>query len=423
MKNKIKLSKWQEDFLLNDFDAPLKIACTGISSGKSYALSMWIVMQCLKKPKLRGIIIAQSYRALTLVLIQEIKNRAVEFNINIKHNKSSNEIVFPNGSVLYAFSAENPDAVLGLSEIDILCIDESAYCCEEIYNNARDRQRASRYRPMVRLISSPNSIGAVQNWYTNICKRYPNKVIHATAFDNPFTSKEFKAELKERYIEGSNIYKQQVLGEILDTDAADALIRIDDFIKVRPNYKSDNYYVGIDASGTGKDNWCIVLRNDYEIINISKINMADTSKILSHVMKIEEKYNIKSISIDISGGYGNSIFEALTRTRKNIIGINFGEKATDSIYSNIRTEMYSDLAKSLRNGFYINDNELIEELRAQRVFINDYGRLCLKKKQFVKDIIGRSPDIADALALTFNKKEFSQPFISDYNYLQNIDTI
>lgn len=416
-----QLSRWQQDFL-NRFNDDFVIACTAISAGKTRIVAIWTILQCIKKPGIRGIVIAQTYKSLDLVLMRELKKICAGWKISYRLNNSKMEMTFSNGSVLYGFSNENPDAVLGLTEISLLVIDEASYCCREIYDNARDRMRCGKYSPVVRLISSPNN-GESSNYFIELCKKYPDKLIKATAFDNPFTPKKFKDELKERYIEGSNIYKQQVLGEILDTDAADALIRLDDFIKVRPNINSDNYYLGIDASGTGKDNWCIVLRNDNEIVNISKINMADTSKILSHVMKIEDRYALKSISIDISGGYGNSIFEALLRTRKNVIGINFGEKASDSIYSNIRTEMYSELSKAIREGFYINDNELIEELRAQRVYINDYGRLCLKKKQFVKEIIGRSPDIADALALTFNKKEFSSPIISDYRFLENLDTI
>ena len=85
--------------------------------------------------------------------------------------------------------------------------------------------------------------------------------------------------------------------------------------------------------------------------------------------------------------------------------------------------MYSKMAEAIRNGFFVNDKDLIEELRAQRIYINDKGKLSLKKKDFVKAIIGRSPDFSDALALTFNNKEFSKPVISDYTYLQNLDTI
>lgn len=51
---KKQLSKWQKSFILDGFDDPLRIAITGIGSGKSYALSLWIVLQCIKKPELEA---------------------------------------------------------------------------------------------------------------------------------------------------------------------------------------------------------------------------------------------------------------------------------------------------------------------------------------------------------------------------------
>ena len=422
MTSQNKISKWQAKFLRR-FDDDLLIACTAISAGKSRVTAIWTIRQCIEKPGIRGIVIAQSYRALDLVLMQEIKSLCNLWHIKYEYNGQRRELKFKNGSVIYGFSSENPDAILGLSEISLLIIDEASYCCRQIYDNARDRMRGGKYPSMVRLISSPNN-NANSNFFIELCKKYPEKVIRATAFDNPFTKKKYKKELVERYVEGTNIYRQQVLGEILDTDAEDALIKNEDFVRTPQLNYSDKYYLGIDCSGTGKDNWALILRDEYKILNISKINMADISKIVSHVMKIEEKYKLQSISIDITGGYGNGIFESLIRTRNNIIGINFGEKATDDdIYVNIRTEMYSKMAEAIRNGFFVNDKDLIEELRAQRIYINDKGKLSLKKKDFVKAIIGRSPDFSDALALTFNNKEFSKPVISDYTYLQNLDTI
>lgn len=49
------ISHWQKRFAIDEFDSHLRIACTGISAGKSYALSIWIVLQMLKNPGIRGI--------------------------------------------------------------------------------------------------------------------------------------------------------------------------------------------------------------------------------------------------------------------------------------------------------------------------------------------------------------------------------
>ena len=230
-----RISKWQQDFVFNRFDDDLAIAQTAISAGKTAALAMWIVLQCCKKPGIRGIIVAQTYKALTKVLISEIEGFCSYSHIPYKFNQGSMEIHFDNGSKLFAYSAENPNAVLGLSEISLLAIDEAAYCKEEIYNYSRDRMRGGKYKPMVRLISSPCTLGRVENWFSTIVKKYPDKVVRATYLDNPFTEPSYKRELEERYVIGSNLFRQQCLGEIFDADVASQIIMRNQFPSSKSN--------------------------------------------------------------------------------------------------------------------------------------------------------------------------------------------
>ena len=359
---------------------------------------MWIVLQCIKKPGLRGIIIAQSYRALTLVLIREIKNRCAEFGIAVKHNKSNNEIQFANGSVLFAFSAESPDMVLGLTEIDMLCIDEAAYCNEEIYNNARDRQRGSKYSTMVRLISSPNSTERIQNWFSALCKKYPECVIRATALDNPFTDDKFKDGLKERYGEGTNMYRQQVLGEILDADVASQIIFRNEF----PVSKSGDFeprYFGYDASGLGADTDQFVVVDRCGMVESVSRQTANTYEKTDIVTGLYEKYRIGNGNADGTGGYSAGVCDMVNTKGYTLNSVNFAQKAYDDVkYPNARTEMYLELARAVKDGFYV-DDDVKEEMLAQSVFINNRGQLQLMPKEDVKKILGHSPDKADAVAL------------------------
>lgn len=393
-----KLSKWQKSFILDGFDDPLRIAITGIGSGKSYSLSLWIILQCIKKPGIRGIMIAQNYRALTLVLIREIKNRCAEFGIKFNHNKGNNEIKFENGSVLYGFTAEAPDAILGLTEMDMLTMDEAAYCNEEIYNNAKDRLRGGKYKPMTRLISSPNSTDRVQNWFSAICKKYPECVIHATSLDNPFTSEEFKAELKERYVEGSPIYRQQVMGEILDMDIASQIIFRHEF----PNKKQrdgEKFWMGYDASGLGSDTDQFVVIDKYGMVDVEQRTVSDTFEKADIVKKYFDKYSIKTAYADGTGGYSQGVIDVCNSKNIKITGINFAQKAFDEEnYYNARCEMYLEAAKAIKAGFWVDDT-VREEMLAQEVFINNKGMQQLLPKEDVKKILGHSPDRCDALVL------------------------
>ena len=392
-----QLSKWQKKFL-ERFDDPLVIACTAISAGKTRILATWLVLQCLKKPEIRGIIIAQNYKALTKVLIYEIMGFAAQIGVNIDWNKSSQELHFDNGSVLFCYSSENPSSLLGLSEIAILAIDEAAYCCEEIYNYAKDRMRGSRYAPMTRLISSPSTLDKVQNWFSKVVKDHPEDVIHATYRDNPFTSEEFKKELEERYVIGSNLFRQQCLGEIFDTDVASQIIFRHEFpLEKRADGKE--FWFGMDASGVGTDSDMYAIVDKYGMVDYIERIEAKTQEKAGIVSKLYEKYEVKFGNIDMTGGYGQGVYDLSTDKKLMVGGVNFAQKAINfEKYPNARTEIYLELAKAIKEGFWVND-KVKEEMLAQAMFINNRGQGQLVPKDEVKKILGHSPDLCDAVAL------------------------
>jgi len=83
----------------------------------------------------------------------------------------------------------------------------------------------------------------------------------------------------------------------------------------------------------------------------------------------------------------------------------FAGKANDVCYSNKRAEMYFNLGKAIRNGLYISDKDLKEELLNTRFLLDKSDRYLLVPKEEIKLILNRSPDTADALALTFCEED------------------
>lgn len=394
---KPEISPWQRDYIFDRFDDDLAIACCGVGSGKSAALAMWIVLQCCKKPGIRCIMVAQDYSALQKALIREIQVFCewAHIDYQMQHNK---EIHFPNGSHVFGYSAENPTSVLGLSEIALLAIDEAAYIPEEMYNFCRDRMRGSKYKSMVRLISSPNSLTKVQNWFSKLVKKYPSKVVYASSLDNRFTDDAYKQELKERYIEGTNLYNQQVMGQIVDSDVASQIVMRNMFSNSSQG-SGNEYFLGYDASGLGADKDVMVVINRCGIVEVKEFLEADTFTKAQAINELYEKYKIKNACADATGGYSMGVLDVLKS--KNIIvnGVNFAQKAYSEDYPNARTEMYMELAKSIRNGLYIPQDNIREEILAQQVVINNKGQQALAPKELIKKQLGHSPDHSDALAL------------------------
>ena len=418
-EGKPELSTWQGDFILNRFDDELAVACCGVASGKSAALAIWIVLQCCKKPGIRGIIVAQSFRALEKVLIQEIRCFCEWAKVPYDYNRGRMEIHFPNGSALFAYSGENPNAVLGLSEISLLAIDEAAYAPELMYNFCRDRMRGGKYPNMVRLISSPNSLAKVQNWFGELVKKYPDKVIHASSLDNRFILPSYKEELKERYVEGTNLYKQQVLGEIVDCDVASQIVFRNQFSATRQG-NSNEYYLGYDASGLGADKDVIMVIDKYGIVEYKELLEADTFTKAAIINDYYNKYQIKAACADATGGYSLGVLDTLKAKNIDIIGVNFAQKSYSDKYPNARTEMYLDLATEIKNGFFVEDTNIREEILAQQVTINTKGLQALVPKELIKKNIGHSPDHSDALALAVYAMKHNKSDVYDNKHASEI---
>lgn len=409
LSDKPKLSKWQEEFVgvksfRDHFNDDLRIACTGISAGKSRALAWWIIMQMVRCNGIRCIGIAQTHKALKRVLIRELQSVCTIKGLSYEYNKSEQEFSLDNGSVLFGYSGENPEAMLGLSEIDLLAVDEAAYIPEEAYQYASDRMRGGRYEPMTRLISSPQSMSA-ENWFSSLCKNHPDSVIHATALDNPFTSDKFKQGLKDRYVEGSNIYRQQVLGEIFDFDIASQIVMRSDFIAakmVNPHRKG--YWMGADFAGLGADENAVVVIDETGMVDWKKAPDLNTSQKVEQIAELWRNFKPICAYGDGTGGYGQGAMDLAETKDMKMTSINFAQKAYDEDdYPNARTEMYLELAKEIRNGFWVCE-EVKNEVLAMQVEINKKGQRSLLPKELAKKILGHSPDLADATALAVYAK-------------------
>lgn len=400
MKIPYKISKKQHEFIVGHYDDPLCILCTGVGFGKSRAAAVWLALQVASN-KQRAIVIAQNYSALSEVFFRELEILFNTWGILYQYKKSAKKIILPNGSEIFGATSEKPSSILGMTEISLLVIDEAAYCKQEIYNFARDRMRGGEIHAKVRLLSSPNGSPA-SNWFSELVKANPDNVITATSLDNPFTSEEYKRELCSRYEPGSPMYRQQVCGEILDADVANAILQYSDYARYpRESANPTKVWVGADIAAQGRDATVFEIINDVAVIDTITLHKADTQTLVNTALEICRRFDVQGMAVDTTGGFGNGLFD-LTRTRiPNMSGVNFGSRSDDPNYTNKRTEIYFMLQKAIKEGFYVglDDSIIKEELRYTQYTITSAGKTALIPKEDIKRIIGRSPDTSDALAL------------------------
>ena len=87
----------------------------------------------------------------------------------------------------------------------------------------------------------------------------------------------------------------------------------------------------------------------------------------------------------------------------DVVEINFGSKATQKGYANMRSQMWGNMRDALKDGVRLPDNDdLVSDLTTLEYGYNLRNDIQLEKKEDLKKRTGgNSPDLADALALTY----------------------
>ena len=412
----VDLLPFQYDFQKR-YEDSLVIVSAGVSSGKSRVGALFLVQELLMgKRVLCG---AQTFSALKRVMFREIEMFLQKINAHYHLNKSDMTITHPNGGTIFGFSNENPTALLGMTDMDSLLIDEAGYCDEDTYNFAKDRLRGEHVKKTkTRLISSPDNSHAAHRWFIDLMRRKPEAVIYASALDNKFTSDEFKADLIDRYPEGTALYEQQILGHIVNGDLMNAIIRECDYPNVPCEYGVDSVYIGVDPAGCGRDATCFIVRNGSRIIDKQKVYSGNPSDEIAMLRGLALKYRPVAVAVDDTGGFAKH-FRMVTDLP--IAYVNFGGESSDANYANKRCQMYFQGAKRIKEGFYVDDKDIREQLHYTQYEINRSGKTILADKELIKKSLGgRSPDDADALMLSFEAETNKTASVNVKNVAHNL---
>lgn len=164
--------------------------------------------------------------------------------------------------------------------------------------------------------------------------------------------------------------------------------------------------LGIDCARFGADRSVIFPRQGLMSYKPVIMRGATTNEIAARVMMAKERWSSEIELVDDTGGYGAGVIDFLSVAGESPIGINFGGKAIDPRYKNKRAEMWFQMADWVKRGGSLpNIPELINELTSPTYTFDGSGKFMLESKDQIKERLGFSPDIADALCLTFGLPE------------------
>lgn len=181
-------------------------------------------------------------------------------------------------------------------------------------------------------------------------------------------------------------------------------------------YKPDQYshapkILGVDVARQGDDRTIIFPRQGMVAFKPVVMRQLDTVAVANRVAGAIDKWKPDAVFIDGTGGYGAGVIDLLRNRHYDVIEVHFSGKALDPRYKNIRAEISWKLAEWIKRGAGAipDDPELLEELTALQYVTKEHGLFQLKDKELIKAELGRSPDMVDALALTFTYPVQAKP--------------
>lgn len=166
-------------------------------------------------------------------------------------------------------------------------------------------------------------------------------------------------------------------------------------------YVNSQKRLGVDVARFGDDRTVIFPRQGLWAANPVIMRGERTTAIAARIMLAKERWQSQMELIDDTGHWGHGVIDNLFAARHSPIAVQFHAPAIDSRYQNRRCEMWLKMADWIKRGGAI---PYIPEMIAEMTYPTytfAKGVFMLEAKDLVKARLGRSPDLADALALTF----------------------
>ena len=327
-------------------------------------------------------------------------------------NESELIIALPNGANIRLFGADNPDALRGLY-FDGVILDEVAQMKPEVWEEIVQPALADRMGWAL-FIGTPKGINLFSRLYddakTFAAKGNPDwfSLSFPVTETNALPSDEverLRAELSD------NAFRQEMMCDFA-ASSDDTLITLDEVNMAMSDWAMDmavvNQWplvVGVDV-GLKHDPTVIFARRGrftFEPIIWRELDTVEQAhRLLAYIRERKPAY----MCIDV--GFNPGVYELLTDLHRHqdndtvITAINFGSHPNSDRYLNKRVEIWVAVRDWIREGGKLQRNDTLKaELTAPITWRDEKGRIHLEPKDAIKERLGHSTDLADALALTF----------------------
>lgn len=157
--------------------------------------------------------------------------------------------------------------------------------------------------------------------------------------------------------------------------------------------------IGVDPARQGKDATGVIIRKGRKVLYVGRWRLPDTMAIAGKVARLIDENKPDAVFID-SIGVGAGVYDRLRELNyKNVHQAIVSKRAEkDNTYVNKRAEMWDLMRQWLEDGADLPESDALrDDLLLLGYSEDSNNRLKLQSKKNLK----RSPDLGDALALTF----------------------
>ena len=302
--------------------------------------------------------------------------------------------------------AEQPEALAGVHSTNVLLIaDEASGIPEQVFEAAAGSM--SGHSATTILLGNPTrSSGYFYDTHHRLKSEWWTRRVSCA--DSKRVSKEYISEMAIRYGEESNAFRIRVLGEfpLADNDTMIPIDLIDSAISrdVQASPTAGQIW-GLDVARYGSDSSALCKRQSNIVTELRTWRNLDLMQLCGAIVNEYEASEVKPQEILVDSiGLGAGVVDRLRELNLPVRGINVSESPSmGGTYRNLRAELWGKTKAWLerRDVKLPKDDRLSTELATVRYSFNSSGKLQIESKDDLKRRGLQSPDVADALVLTF----------------------
>jgi phage terminase large subunit len=306
--------------------------------------------------------------------------------------------------------AETPEALAGIHSDNVLLVaDEASGVPEQVFEAASGSM--SGHRATMLMTGNPvRSTGLFFEAFHTQMHRW--KTYHISCLTCPRVTPDFIEEMKDRYGEESNAYRVRVLGEfpkgdddtVIPMELVEAALTRDVHpAHVKPIWGLDCARFGSDRSALAKRKGNVLLEPVVVWSGLDMMQLAGTVKAIYDATP--KRDSPSEICVD-SIGIGAGVADRLRELGLPVRDINVSESPSiKGVYLNQRAELWFEMRSwfETRAVSIAGDRKLLSELVGVRYKFHSSGKKAVESKEELRKRSKerRSPDIADAVMMTF----------------------